>query len=218
MVGREKHEIVAPSHLQVELAEQPGQLAVELQVARVDPRRAGAIHVGAHVGGRHAQGEHVGAVGSLAQLLAVDGGKGHVEAGRHAAPAAPQVAAQQGSVAAVETGHPRGQLLHVVGAGDKGRHALVIPVGGIGRMARGQDGSAVLERDAHHLALEVGGQSQLVAHGGHQQVAWRSPAQRAGSAHTGLAVVLHARHGFAPYVVAVAGDAARGWRGAGENG
>ena len=86
--------------------------------------------------------------------------------------------------------HPLGQLWQVEGAADEGPVLAVVPVGGVAAVAGRQDAAPVLHAKADDLALEVGGQPQLVADGGAQQMARRLLPGRHRAAHRLHSLVL----------------------------
>ena len=111
---------------------------------------------------------------------------------------------------------PLGELLHIVGAGDEAERLAVEPVGSIGLMARGEDGSAVFERDAYHLRLPRGGRLELVADGGHEEVARRALSVLRVAAYCLFGGVLTAVDIFAVFHEVVAGNAVDAGYGASE--
>ena len=78
-----------------------------------------------------------------------------------------------GGAALVELLRPQGQVLHVISRGGELAANMVDPEGAVCRLAGGQNGGAVLERDAEHARPALGGQPELIAQGGCPQIARR---------------------------------------------
>ena len=165
VVGGEEEQIVAAAHLLVEHTEEMGEILVQLHVDIVVFLAACAVSMAYGIGGGDAYAEHVGDV-VPAQLLVQESGLGHFEGHRDTFIGGLDILSGCIVVGGIELLYPVGQLFHVISAGDEVAHGVVEPVGGIGRVAGGQDGGTVLERDTDDFRLEVGGQLQLVADGG----------------------------------------------------
>ena len=170
MVGGEEEEVAAAADAAVEECEEVGEVAVELLIGGDGLCTAGAVLVGDGIGAGDAHAEHVGDVAG-AELLVLEDGLSHLEGEGDALGLHLLVLAGLGGIALVELAHPAGQLLHVVGGGDEVADAVVVPVGGIGGVAGGEDGGTVLHGDAEDARAEVVAQAQLVADGVAEHVA-----------------------------------------------
>ena len=219
VVGSEEYEVVVSAHLVVYRLQQSAQVAVELQVGIVGVAASRAVLMADDVGLRIAHAEHVGLV-AFAQSLTMQGMDGHVgddgaTVGRQADVFAQFLELLVLCQLLVVVLRPLRQLVHVVGRGDEAAVLQVEPVGGVGAVACWQYGSAVLVADADDLRLEVGVQTQLVADGGGEHVAWRALALVAVAANGLHAVVFTAVNLLAADVEIVAADAVECRRGAG---
>ena len=216
MVGREEEEIASAADAAVEECEEVGEVAVELLIGGDGLCTACAILVGDGIGVGDADAEHVGDFAG-AELLVLEQSLSHLEGERDALGLHLLVFAGLGGIALVELAHPAGQLLHVVGGGDEMADAVVVPVGGIGCMAGGEDGGTVLHGNAEDARLEVVAQAQLVADGVAEHVAWRAESGTGVAAYALYVVVAAAVGPGAEGVVVevVAADAVEGWRGTG---
>ena len=158
------------------------------------------------VGRRDADGEHVGDI-VLTQLLIVEHGFGHLESLGDALGLSLDVGTRLHTHGLVEAVDPLGQFVHIIGAGDEVACRGVPPVGGVGSMACGQDGSSVLERNAKDLGLVVGGYLEHIADACGKKVARRHLALSARRAHAMHGGVGHAVHPLSGNHKIVAGDA-----------
>ena len=124
-----------------------------------------------------------------------------------------------GRFPAVEFRGPGGQCGEVICAADKRAGFGIEPIRAVGFVAHGQNGAAVLERDADDAGLAVPGRLHLVAHGINQQAARRSAARLAVGKELRV-VVGHAGYDLAGGAVVplVGSDAAAARRGAGQEG
>ena len=214
VVGGEEEEVVALAHLLVEIGEEVGQLGIGTHIGSLILGATGAIGMADDVGRRDADGEHVGDI-VLTQLLIVEHGFGHLESLGDTLGAALDVGTRLHTHGLVEAVDPLGQLVHIIGAGDEVSCRGVPPVGGIGSMACGQDGCAVLERNAKDLGLVVGGYLEHIADTCGKEVARRHLALSARRAHAMHGGVGHAVHLLAGNHKIVAGDAVEAWHRAG---
>ena len=191
------------------------EVAVELLIGGNGLCATGAILVGDGIGGGDAHAEHVGDV-ALSEALVLEESLRHFEGEGDTLGLHLLVFAGLRAVTLVELAHPLRQLLHVVGGGDEVAHAVVVPVGGIRRVAGGEDGGTVFHGDAEDARLEVVAQAQLVADGVAEHVAWRHLASPRVGAHAVDGVVAAAVGPGAQRVVVevVAADAVEGGRGA----
>ena len=184
VVGTKECEPLAFSDGTVQVVEEIGQLLVESDILLVGELVVGAIFMAGDVGTREADANHIGLVGTLSQAFALDGGLCHLLNNLVAVGLVLDVVDVELLVDFLVVGiHPPWQLVHIVGAADKALGLLVEPVGGIGAMACGKNGGAVLERYANDLRLPRSGGLQFVADGGHPQVAGRHLAFLGGGAH-----------------------------------
>ena len=78
-----------------------------------------------------------------------------------------------GLVLPIKSPHPGRQLRQVKGAADEGAVAAVVPISGRSRVASRQNRAPVLHAQPDDLALEVGGQPQLVANSGREHITRR---------------------------------------------
>ena len=74
---------------------------------------------------------------------------------------------------AIKVGYPAGQSVLVVRAGDKRTIRAIVPVGGVGGVAGGQDRAPVFDAHANDFALEVRSQTQLIGDGAGEHVVGR---------------------------------------------
>ena len=72
----------------------------------------------------------------------------------------------RGTVPRIKGGHPVWKRVHVIAGSDEGAGSRFDPVGAVGRIAGGQNGGAIFERDAEDFGLALGRQAQRVANGG----------------------------------------------------
>ena len=175
VVGSEEEQIAVLAHLRVESIEELLDVAVEREehLLVLLARRApctGLVRDG--IGRRDAYAEHVGST-VLSELLGLHYCLSHVECHGHTVGMYLRVVALLHGVLLVELHHIVGQLVHIVRAGDKSSHALVIPESAVGRMARRQNGSTVLYSHAENLGLEVCSLAQHVAYSGAEHVVGR---------------------------------------------
>ena len=70
-----------------------------------------------------------------------------------------------GAVSGIEGGHPVGERFHVVAGSNEGAGGRFDPVGSVGGIAGGQDGSAIFEGDPKNSGLALRRQTELVANG-----------------------------------------------------
>ena len=114
------------------------------------------------------------------------------------------------SVLLVELHYIVGQLVHIVRAGDKSCHALVIPESAVGRVARRQYGGTVLYSHAENLGLEVGSLAQHVAYSGAEHVVGRHLCRLRCGAYALHRGVVAAVHHLVAHAELVRGDTVSG--------
>ena len=155
VVGSQEQQVVLVAHLSVEGRQQTSDILVKLQICLVGMLAAGAPLMTNGIGLGIAHAEHVGGA-VMSHVLALQSGNSHI---------GDEVSAEgiEGNILArifqlLVLGHLCihlfdivGQLLHIVGAGDKAACLVVHPVGGIGTSSCRQDGSTVLEADTDDL-------------------------------------------------------------------
>ena len=120
----------------------------------------------------------------------------------------------------IETLHPCGNVIHVIGAGHPIARLGIIPVSGICSVSGRQDGTPVLDGDPDDLRPEIRRHAQLVGDGGRPQVAGRHRLRFRRSSNGRDGGIFHTIDGTAkgPLIPIVSHDPVDGGGGAGING
>ena len=173
VIGAEESEPLALAHGTIEETEEVGQLLIESYILSVSQFMVSAILMAGDVGTGEADADHIGLI-ALSETFALDGSLRHLHHNLVAVGLILDFVDGEFLVDTVVIGAgPLGQFLHIIGTADEALGILVEPIGGIGAMACGKNGSTVLERDADDLGLPGGGGLQLVADGGHLKIEGR---------------------------------------------
>ena len=172
VVGRKKDEVIAASDFLVKHLEEFRYLTVKFHVNVVILRSARAKGVPQSVSRRHADGQQVGNF-VLSHLFVLQCGLGHLEGFGDTCHRILHLCTRLFADDFVLAPDPFGQLFHIICGRNEVACRLIPPVCRVSAETCRQYGGAVLEGNANHFRLIVGGNLQHVAYARGQKIVGR---------------------------------------------